>query len=311
MPQRSRAPRPAPSAARVPKTGDFQRLRESGEAAGLSKTIGASICAARDGLARGLVRVGVTPNHLTVAGFLVTCGAAYCLARGADQQVPYFWSASGPVGWWPALAAGFLVLAGAFDMLDGAVARIGSLHTRFGGILDSSLDRLSDMAIFLGCAWCFARLGNLTYQLLAILALCDAFLISYIKARTEVSITDCSVGYWLRGERVVAVLLGCATGHVPAVLWQLAVLSLFTVVRRLDFARRAAAAADGSRPAPRRGPEAGWLGKLQLWRHPRGSIPYDLVTGLNIAYVIAGPWIWPVLLAQGPYADPLGLWLGP
>lgn len=308
MPSRPRAQVPSPAAA-TPEADDFRRLRESGKAAGLSKAVGGAFVAARDALARALVRIGVTPNHLTLLGFVVTCGAGYCLARGAFQQVPYFYTGSGPVGWWPLLAGGFLVLAGAMDMLDGAVARLGNLRTRFGGILDSSVDRFSDMAIFLGCAWCFMQTGNLTGQLLAVLALCNAFLISYVKARAEAIIEDCSVGYWLRGERIAAVLIGCVSGHVAAVLWQLALLSFFTVLRRLDYARRAAAALDGSRPAPRRGPEAGLLGVLQLWRHPRGSVPYDVVTGLNIAYIIGAPWLWTVLLAQGLYADPLRRWL--
>jgi CDP-diacylglycerol--glycerol-3-phosphate 3-phosphatidyltransferase len=308
MPSRSRAQVPPPAAA-TPEADDFRRLRESGRAAGLSKTIGGAFVAARDALARALVRAGVTPNRLTLLGFVVTCGAGYCLARGALQQVPYFYSGSGPVGWWPLLAGGFLALAGAMDMLDGAVARVGNLRTRFGAILDSSLDRFCDMAIFLGCAWCFVQIGNLTGQLLAVLALCNAVLISYVKARAEAIIEDCSVGYWLRGERIAAMLIGCVSGHVLAALWQLALLSFLTVLRRLDYARRAAAALDCSRPVPSRGPEAGLLGALQLWRHPRGSIPYDVVTGLNIAYIIGAPWLWAVLLAQGPYADPLRRWL--
>lgn len=291
-------------------SGDFRRLHESGERSGASLAIGSRICAARDVVARGLISVGATPNRVTVAGLLVTGGAGYCLLRGASHQVPYFYDGVGEASWWPALATVLLVLAGACDMLDGAIARVGNLASRFGAILDSTLDRFGDMAIFLGCALHFALIGNLTCQVLAVAALCNAFLISYVKARAEEIIEDCSVGYWLRGERFAAVLIGCATGHVIAVVWQLAVLNLFTVWRRLDHARRAVRNLEAGLPPPRRGPSSGFWGWFQLWRHPRGSIPYDLVTGANIAYIVVAPWLCPVLAGRGEYADPLRLWLG-
>lgn len=291
---------------------DFRALRESGDPAGASKTIGTAIGNARDTIARCLVRAGATPNRITVAGFLFTCAAGACLAQGASAQVPYFVVRSGPVNWWPALAALFLLLAGACDMLDGAVARVGGLSTRAGAVLDSVTDRLSDMAVFVGCLVHFALLrpGNLTYQVLAILALCNAVLISYIKARAENLIDDCAVGYWLRGERFAAVLIGCAVGHVPAVLWLLAVSPAFTVWRRMQYAYQAVQATDAGRPLPARGPSQRWWGRLQPWRRPRGSIAYDMVTGVNIAFISAAPWWWPTLLGSGPRADPLRVWLG-
>ncbi|MFQ5805124.1 MAG: CDP-alcohol phosphatidyltransferase family protein [Phycisphaerae bacterium] len=301
-------PPPARAGSMCPND-DFRRLREAGEKSGASLAIGARICAARDMVARGLVVVGATPNRITVGGFLVTCAAGYCLVRGASHQVPYFYNDVGSASWWPAWAALFLFVAGACDMLDGATARVGNMRSRFGAILDSTLDRLSDMAIFLGCALHFALVGDLTGGVLAVIALCNAFLISYVKARAEEIIEDCSVGYWLRGERFTAVLIGCVTGHVIAVLWLLAVLSLFTVWRRLAHARRAVRCLDRGLPGPPQGPAAGLVGRFQLWRGPRGSISYDLVTGINIAYIVAAPWFLPALTGQGAYGDPLGVWL--
>ena len=300
---------PTVSVDSAPENTDFRRLRESGERKGVSQAIGAGICAARDVLARGLVRVGMTPNRMTLAGFAVTCAAGYCLARGASDQVPYFYNGVGRVSWWPAWAALLLLVAGACDMLDGAIARIGDMRSRFGAILASTLDRFSDMAIFLGCALHFGLAGTLTLAVLAVIALCNAFSISYIKARAEEVIDDCSVGYWLRGERLAAVLIGCATGHVAAVIWQLAVLSLFTVWRRLDYVRKAVTCLEKGLAPPPRGPEPGLTGRFQLWRHSRGSIPYDVVTGANIAYIVVVPWVWVVLTGQGEGADPLGMWL--
>lgn len=304
-------PQPSPATA-TPECRDFRALRESGEPGGLSRSLGARVAAARDNLARALIRLGATPNRITLLGFLITCAAGYCLTLGASHQVPYFACGPGPVSWWPALAALLLVLAGAADMLDGAVARVGRLGTRAGAILDSSVDRLSDMAIYTGCALHFALQpqANLTYLLLAILAMCNGVLISYVKARAEELLDDCSVGYWLRGERFAAMLIGSACGHVPAVLWQMAISCSFTVWRRLTFAYRTLEALDRGRPLPPRGPDPGLPGRIQLWRRPRGSVAYDLVTGTHIAYIVFAPLLWPALLAGGPGADPLRTWLG-
>jgi CDP-diacylglycerol--glycerol-3-phosphate 3-phosphatidyltransferase len=291
---------------------DFRALEESGEPAGASKSLGSAIAAARDTLARQLIAIGGTPNRITLLGFVLTCAAGYCLAKGASQVVPYFNFAGEPAGWWPALAALLLLLAGACDMLDGAVARVGRLNTRAGAILDSAVDRFSDMAIYLGCFLHFATrpTPNLTYALLAVIALCNGVLISYVKARAENVIEDCAVGYWWRGERFAAVLIGCTCGHMPAVLWQMAISCFFTVWRRMTYAYAVLQATDAGRPLPPRGPVPGVLGKLQLWRRPRGSVAYDVVTGAHIAYIIFLPCFWPALRATGVYADPLRHWLG-
>lgn len=310
MSSQNQDPGPPPAESQPPGK-DFQALRASGEKAGASKAIGLGFVLSRDALARVLIRCGFTPNHLTLLGLAITCGAAYCLAHGASHQVPYFVFGDGPVSWWPTWAAILIVLSGACDMLDGAVARVGHMGTKAGAVLDSTVDRLSDVVIYLGCLVHFGRLEStsLTYQVLATVALSNAVLISYIKARAEDLIQDCGVGYWLRGERVAAMLIGCSCGHVPAVLWQMAVSCAFTVWRRATYAYSAVRALELGRTPPPRGPNPGWIGRVQLWRHPRGSVPYDFVTGAHIAYIIFAPCIWPALLAAGVYADPLRQWL--
>lgn len=308
-PTETKTPEHPTEGAASPKR-DFRRLREAGEKSGASLAIGSRICAARDVVARGAIAIGFTPNRMTLAGFLLTCGAGYCLMRGAGDQAPFFYNGDGPKSWWPTLAAGCLFVAGAADMLDGAVARVGNLGSRFGEILDSTLDRFSDIAVFIGCALHFAMVGNLTLLVASIVALCNSFLISYVKARSEEVIKDCSVGFWWRGERCAAVVIGCASGHVVAVVWQLSVTGLLTVWRRIDFARRAANALDRGLPPPPHGPSAGFFGRFQLWRHPRGSVPYDIVVGLNIAFIVFSPFIWSIFAGQGPLADPLRALLG-
>ena len=282
---------------------EFRRLRETGQRPGLSRTIGRGFSVSRDATARFLIRMGLTPNGATILGCVATCIAGWCLARGgAGQQVSILYSGYGPVGYWPTLAAVFLFVAGGFDMLDGAIARLAGKKTRFGGILDSTLDRVSDMAIYCGCLAYFIAAGNRTFIVLALVGLCGSFLISYIKARADVVIEDCSVGFWLRGERCAALLIGAICGHMPAVLWQLAIGNTLTTWRRVEYSFRAARALDGRGPTPPRGPEAGWLGRFQLWRHPRGSVPYDLTVGANIAFIIFGPLLWPGLLVGDPLA---------
>lgn len=287
--------------------GAFDRLRDSGERSGMSLTIGMGFVRARDALARGMIRLGIRPNHCTLAGFFLTCGAGGCLALGAGHVSPIGPPVDGAAeSYWP-LAAGILIfLASAADMLDGSLARQGAMQSRFGELLDSSLDRLSDMALFLGIAWYFAAAGNLTYTILTMVGLCNWVLISYIKARAEDLIPDCSVGYWLRGERMAAVLIALLSSHCPALLWQQAIFPAFTVWRRMNYAGRVLRAQERGRPEPPRGPMPGALRFLAPWRSPRGSGPYDLVTGAHIAFLIFGPMIAPALYGA---SDPFRSWM--
>ena len=278
-------------------------------ATGGTRAFGRVFSLARDAVASALLRTGLTPNAISVIGFVATLAAAYCLLHGASQQVPYFYAGRGPVGWWPLWAGLFLIVAGACDLLDGAVARLGNLRTGFGAILDSTLDRFSDMAIFLGCLLHFGLVDNLTSQVLAATALCNAALISYVKARAEGIVEDCSVGWWLRGERCAFLLFGCLSGHVVAALWQLAILPHFTVWRRVMYSYAAVRALERGLPLPPRGPWPGRLGRLQLWRYPRGSLAYDIVSGVNFLFVVGLPWLWPALLGVGAGVDRLRAWL--
>jgi len=281
-------------------TNDFRRLKDEGYRSGTSKAIGQGFCDARDMIARGLLAVGITPNMLTIAGLLATCGAAACfLFGGGDRHATLSESGKPP---YLLMAAAFLVLASAFDMLDGAVAKLGNLSTPFGAMLDSSVDRLSDMVVYIALVGYFAMHQNLTYAVLAAVAMGNAMMISYVKARSETIIPNCAVGYWLRGERSAALLIAACAGTVPAVLWQQAISPAFTVLRRLVWTHQVLAAETADRPAPSNIPAAGWVGLLKPWRYPRGSVPYDVVTGVNIAFIIAAVHVNPLF---GPQADPL------
>ncbi|HUT02123.1 MAG TPA: CDP-alcohol phosphatidyltransferase family protein [Phycisphaerae bacterium] len=244
---------------------------------------------ARDFIARGLIRAGVSPNALTLTGMLLTGGAGVCYGLGAGSG-RLAWSLAirpGAASVYPLLAGGLLILSSACDMLDGAVARLGGKGTRFGAFLDSTLDRFSDFVVYAGIATYYARLrpANLTFVLLSMVAFFHAFMISYARARAEDLIESCSVGYWQRGERSAAILIASFAYNIPALIVQQAILPMLTVLRRIHHTR----AVLGGR-APATGPAGGpWHVRLRLWRWPRMSVPYDIVTGLNIAWLIFAP----------------------
>ena len=239
--------------------------------------------------------MGVRPNALTLAGFGITAAAGVFLALGAGDRLTgtALWgrwlSARNPdsigLSAWNLWAGGCLILCSAVDMLDGAVARIGKLGTTFGAFLDSTIDRFSDFAVFAGIAVYYACRGNVTFTLLAIVCICNAFSVSYTRARAENLIERCHVGYWQRGERTAAIVISLFAFNVPAMLWQQAISPAFTVWRRIFHTWQVM---HGKSPAehPSGGP---WWHRIQLWRWPRMSWPYDLITGLNIAFLIFAP----------------------
>ena len=168
-----------------------------------------------------LCKTGVTPNVLTVTGFLVSVAAAAALAKG------YF------------LAGGLLVLfSGVFDLLDGPLARARGQTTQFGAMLDSSLDRLSEAAVFLGLLIHYANQGSTWEILLPYIAFVGSVMVSYIRARSEGLGIKCEVGVFTRAERVIVLAAGLIISHwishaVPVTLGILATLAFVTVIQRL------------------------------------------------------------------------------
>ncbi len=255
----------------------------------IGRAIGFGFSTARDFVARGLIRVGVTPNALSLLGVLFTLGAGVCYAFGGGTD-SLAWSLDirlGRPGAYPFLAAWLLILASACDMLDGAVARIARKTTRFGGFLDSTLDRMSDFAVFAGIVIYYARQSpaNLTFVFAGMLAFFNAFMISYTRARAEDLIDSCRVGYWQRGERSAAILIATFSYNMPALLVQQALLPMLTVWRRLRYTWLVV---EGKPPVEDIRSAPLHL-RIRLWRWPRMTVPYDIVTGLNIAWLIFAP----------------------
>jgi len=275
----------------------------------IGRGIGTGFSIARDFIAGGLARIGITPNMLTMVGMLVTGAAGVCYAMGGGNNFAWSLSPSAESGAYLLLAGAFLVLASACDMLDGAVARIGGKGTKFGAFLDSTLDRYSDFVVYAGIAVFYASgpQANVTAVLLCMVAFFNSFMISYTRARAEDLIESCKVGYWQRGERSAAILIATFAHNIPALLVQQATLPLLTVLRRVMHTRAVLA---GRTPIadPRQG---GWWLKIRLWRWPRMSIPYDIVTGISSAWLIFVP-VGRIVERVAPTitADPIRMLLG-
>jgi len=160
-------------------------------------------------------RIPLSPNTLTVIGFLITVIAALV--------IPYHLRLGGLL----------VLLGGVFDMLDGIVARTTGKTTKFGAFLDSVLDRFSDAVLFLAVAWYFVRVDNYTGAMVCLGTLIGAFLISYIRARAEGLGTSCHTGLMERPERVVLLAFGAITGWILPVMWIMLVLTYITVMQRI------------------------------------------------------------------------------
>jgi len=247
----------------------------------LTGAIGAFFASLRDLLARGLVALGVTPNALTGLGCLLSAAAGLAFALGPPWQR------------WP--AALLLTAAGACDMLDGAVAKLGRRETAFGAFLDSSLDRASDSLLFGGLFWYWASRGAFALAGLSFSALLAAFLVSYTRARAENLIDSCKVGFWERGERTVLLLVGTTFAALPATVLVLGTLVHLTALQRLLHTRRVLEGRgrpqSGREPPTGRLPRLGWwfVHRLLFWAYPRASPPYDVVVAVTIAFVLLVP----------------------
>jgi CDP-diacylglycerol---glycerol-3-phosphate 3-phosphatidyltransferase len=246
----------------------------------ISKLIGRLFSTARDAVAGGLLRVGLHPNILTVLGMLLMIGAGVAIASGRDH--------------WHTWALGLLFVAGACDLLDGALAKRGGLESRFGGILDSVCDRLSDAALYLGPAAYFivqpdsptpgGCRPNLTLAALAALGLVWAYLTSYIKVRAAAAGAAGDGGFWQRPERIVTLLLGVTFHHMVIALWILGLWPLTTVAHRLWRAWRTTHRQGGGAGESLQ-PRGVWA--VLLWRWPRGTAPFDIHAALVIVMVVA------------------------
>src|SRR5215207_10180989 len=198
----------------------------------LGASIGRGAMRIIDAMVRALAAAGVHPNILTAIGVSINVGCGVLFGVGE-----FF------------LAGVVLIIANLFDMLDGNVARLTGNVTKFGSFLDSSLDRLSDMVVFLGIMMFYA--GNspehsLLNVFLAGVGMVASVMVSYTTARSEALGGKANVGFLQRPERIVLLIIGALStwdwnssnfffNRMPQVLWVLAIGSVWTLIHRMYF----------------------------------------------------------------------------
>jgi phosphatidylglycerophosphate synthase len=164
---------------------------------------------------------------LTVVGTLVSVGAGVAFATGRFGT-----------------GAVLILVGGVFDLVDGVIARHHKIATAFGAFLDSTLDRLADMAMLLGVMLYYAALGDAGTVLLGGIAMIASVLTSYAKARAEQFLPSFEGGFLERGERLTILGLGAVSGYTIVALWILAIAGSATVAYRFAVAHRELARLD-------------------------------------------------------------------
>lgn len=178
--------------------------------------------------ARGLLRIGLTPDMVTWLGAIaVVANAAFVIARGN-------WVLG-------ALLYGILSLS---DVLDGTMARLNGTSGKWGAFLDSTLDRIVDAAVLIGIAmYYYAHPSQSWIPLTILIALAAGQLTSYIRARAEAVGATCRVGFAERAERSLILWLGMlitglGVNILPTALTILAIASIVTVIQRIVHVRK-------------------------------------------------------------------------
>ena len=184
----------------------------------ITRSIGAGCRWLLDKIVGGIAATNINPNILTAFGLFVNLWAAALFATGMFRT-----------------AAAVLFLAGFLDMLDGQVARREGRVTAFGAFFDSTLDRYSDMALYMGLLVYYAVNERSAYVILAAVATAGSVMVSYARARAESLIPLCKVGFMERPERLVLLILGGLFDRMAPALWVIAVVSTLTVIHRITF----------------------------------------------------------------------------
>jgi CDP-diacylglycerol--glycerol-3-phosphate 3-phosphatidyltransferase len=196
----------------------------------ISERIGNMIRGQILGIGRFLANLGLTANMLTVIGLVLNGVVAIIIATGHE------------------VIGGFLLLvASAFDMLDGAVARATGTTSKFGGFLDSTLDRYSEVVVYLGVLVLMLDTEDAkTGAILVLISATGALLISYARARAEAAGYTASVGLVARPERVILLGLCLIIGQPLWALWVLAIATHLTAATRIIHVWRLSLREQGS-----------------------------------------------------------------
>lgn len=217
------------------------------------------------------VKLRIHPNVLTFVGVLIAGAAGWQLAQGDFL-----------------LAGVIMVAASVFDFIDGKVATETGQISRFGAFWDSVIDRFSDLALSVGLIVLYASLGRTDYVLITSVAMVFATMTSYTRARAESLIPKCKVGFMERPERIVLFMIGAFTNRMAAVMWIIGVLSVVTVINRIQYTYLETE----NRPQPRRSGLLGVFVRAFYWTDERATVAYDLWVIAILAFVWLTPPDW-------------------
>src|SRR5882757_8167866 len=149
-------------------------------------------------LVKAMIKLGLTPNTVTLIGFLLNIGVAIIFIAGGEEGNRGDFSY---VGW----AGALILFAGLFDMLDGQVARLGNMSSPFGALYDSVLDRYSELILFLGICYYLVSHHYFMSSIFAFIAMIGSMMVSYTRARAEGLGIECKDGLMQRPERIVTI----------------------------------------------------------------------------------------------------------
>jgi CDP-diacylglycerol--glycerol-3-phosphate 3-phosphatidyltransferase len=170
-------------------------------------------------IGRGLARIGVTPQVMTLIGLIITLAGAMVIGSGR-------------------LVMGALIALGGalLDGLDGSVARAAGTASPRGAMLDAAADRIGETAVFAGLS--FAVAGTPHLVLLIVISLGGSLLVPYLRAKAEAEGLDGRGGLMGRAERVLLFTIGLVFGWVEPMLWVMAVATWSTVAWRFFLTYR-------------------------------------------------------------------------